>query len=166
MVIGVAGGEWWMGGRRWMMQRRVSAMIGLVAAVGSLCVGVWGGGCVPRWGEPGPYYPDPAPRAEALDIQVFREETRLRLTNTTARAFGPGRLWVNMWWSHPIEGLGVGESLDLNLARFRDEHGEGFRAGGFFASENPEDVVSVELEEDRQNGAGALYPLIVVRENE
>lgn len=124
------------------------------------------GGCVARWGEPGPIYPEPAPRAAPLDIQVERDETTLRLTNTTAQHYPAGRLWVNMWWSWPTEQLRVGESIELNLARFRDEYGEGFRAGGFFASENPESVVTVELDTTDRDGERVIYPLVVVRDNE
>ncbi|GAB4554361.1 MAG: hypothetical protein Tsb0013_16970 [Phycisphaerales bacterium] len=117
------------------------------------------GGC--RSGAPaeGRAYP-PGPSAETLDIQVEREETVLRLTNTSARSFGPSTLWVNAGFSHPIDGFGIGETLVLDLGSFVDEYGNRFRAGGFFATRQPHDLVLAELEDGAD---GTRYGLIVTR---
>lgn len=103
-------------------------------------------------------YPETLPRGEALDIQIIRGETTLELTNTTSRVFGPSTLWLNAYFSRPIEGLAVGQSLKLPLADFRNEHGEPFRGGGFFATKRPERMVLGQLESD-----GTMYPLVVTR---
>lgn len=81
-----------------------------------------------------------------LDIQVVRTATDVTLTNTTARAYGRSRLWINRWYSREIEGLGVGETVTLDLNTFRDQYGESFRAGGFWASRKPESADLVQLE--------------------
>src|SRR5205085_12113082 len=94
----------------------------------------------------GPAYPADKSQARTLDIQVVRTETRIRLTNTTARAYGRSRLWINRWYSRPIESLGVGQSIELRLNSFRDQYGEAFRAGGFFATRKPQRVALVQLE--------------------
>lgn len=102
----------------------------------------------------------PAGRSlETLDVQVERDDTRLYMTNTSARAFGPSTLWVNKGFSLPIDGFAVGESLTLELSSFIDEHANRFRSGGFFATRVPHDVVMVEIED----ASGDLYGLIVVR---
>ena len=100
--------------------------------------------------------PSPLAQAEVLNIQVLRNVTDLELTNTSARAFGPGLLWVNERFSYPIDGLAIGESLDLPLRDFVDEFGDPFRAGGFFATREPDPVVLAQLE-----SGGVLYGLLL-----
>lgn len=110
---------------------------------------------------PGPVYPQGQGQAGLLDIQVFREETVLLLTNTTSRSFaGGGRFWVNAQFSMPFERFDIGETKRVDLRNFVNEFGERFRAGGFFATERPDDVVLVQIEHD-----GRIDGLIVV-ENE
>ena len=93
-------------------------------------------------------------------MQVERDDTRLRLTNTSARAFGPSTLWVNAGFSREISEFGLGDSLELDLREFVDEFGNPFRAGGFFATRQPHDVVLVEIEDGVD---GQRYGLIVIR---
>jgi len=96
--------------------------------------------------SPSPSYPADKPQTRTLDIQVVRTETDIRLTNTTARSYGHSRLWINQWYSHPIDALGVGQTVELPLKAFRDQYGENFRAGGFFATRTPQVVYIVQLE--------------------
>jgi hypothetical protein len=96
----------------------------------------------------GPEYPTTKSQTSTLDIQVVRGETSITVTNTTARAYGKSRLWLNRWYSHEIESLGVGETIEMKLNTFRDQHGESFRAGGFFATRKPQRVQQVQLETD------------------
>lgn len=113
-------------------------------------------------------YPFDGPRGEVHDIQAFRSGTRLRLTNTTSTGFGPGRLWVNQRFSREIDGLAPGESADLNLYEFVDEFGDTFRAGGFFATRDPDHVVLVQLEARRLDGGDedpAMHGLVLVRDD-
>jgi hypothetical protein len=103
-------------------------------------------GCASR-GEldSGPVYPRASQRLETLDVHAFRQGTDLRLTNTTARSFGPGMLWLNGRYGYAIEGLAIGETLRVPLSEFVDEQGRRFGAGGFFAAEPPELLALVEL---------------------
>ena len=94
----------------------------------------------------GPAYPAEKAQVRTLDIQVVRTETSIRLTNTTARAYGKSRLWINRWYSAEIASLGVGESVELRQDAFRDQYGESFRGGGFFATRKPQKVDLVQLE--------------------
>ncbi len=100
--------------------------------------------------------PSTLAQAEVLNIQVFRNVTDLELTNTTARSFGPSVIWVNERYSRPIDGLAIGESVDLPLRQFVDEYGDPFRAGGFFATRDPDALVLAQLESD-----GVLYGLLL-----
>lgn len=109
-------------------------------------------------------YPTDVPRGRALDIQVRKGDTTLTLTNTTSRAFGKSTIWLNSYFSQPIEGLGVGEEMTLPLSRFRNEFSEKFRGGGFFASEAPEKLVLAEIETPGADGTPVLLGLIVVGE--
>jgi hypothetical protein len=103
-----------------------------------------------------------ASRGAVLDIQVFRKTKHLEFTNTTARAFGPSTIWLNGWFSRPIDSLAVGESVRIPLSEFRDRHSEAFRGGGFFATEEPDTLVTAELETTDQDGGTVLYRLVVV----
>lgn len=132
--------------------------IGLFAFVAVGCTGLFGcSGTGSRVGAERAY-PQSAVQGESLDIQVVRGETTLTLTNTTSRVFGPCTLWVNAYYSRPLEGLAVGQSLTLPLKEFRNEHGESFRGGGFFATKKPERMVLAQIEHD-----GTMYPLVVTR---
>lgn len=108
---------------------------------------------------PGGTFHDPG----TLDIQVVRRAKNLDFTNTTAQQFGPSTVWVNRWYSWPIEGLKVGESVSLPLTEFKDQYSVAFRAGGFFARENPDTVVMCELETKNAAGESVIYGLIVVK---
>ena len=105
----------------------------------------------------GPPYPTEKAQATTLDIQVVRTETAIRLTNTTARSYGKSRLWLNQWYSREIPGLAVGQTVELDQNSFRDQYGESFRAGGFFATRKPQIVELVQLEtEDGMLGLVAV----------
>src|SRR5690606_1811967 len=56
------------------------------------------------------------------------------------------RMWLNAWYSREIDGLGVGETLRLPLREFKDQYGDSFRGGGFFAPELPERLALAELQ--------------------
>lgn len=94
----------------------------------------------------GAVYPDAARQSRVLDVQVVRNETQITMTNTTARGFGPSRVWVNAWYSREIDGFAVGQTLTLNLHDFKDRYGTPFRAGGFWATRRPERLVLAQIE--------------------
>lgn len=94
----------------------------------------------------GAVYPDAVLQSRVLDVQVVRDDTVITMTNTTARGFGPSRLWVNGWYSLEIEGFAVGQTLKLSLHDFKDRYGTAFRAGGFWATRRPERLVLAQIE--------------------
>jgi hypothetical protein len=93
-----------------------------------------------------PTYPVDLRQSVVLDIQVVRDDTHITLTNTTARSIGKSLMWINGWYSREIDGLGVGQTLRLNLYDFKDPFGTQFSAGGFFATQRPDRVVLAQLE--------------------
>lgn len=108
-------------------------------------------------------FPEGARQSRSLDVQVFRRTTSLSLTNTSTRTFGPSRVWLNKQFSLPIDGLAVGQTLDLDLRDFLNEHSESFRAGGFFAIDRPKQIAIVQLETPRADGNGSdLLGLVLV----
>ncbi len=99
--------------------------------------------------KPGPdsrTYPETLRQAAVADIQVRRDGPTLTLTNTTARAFGPSTMWLNARFAMKLEGFAVGETLELDSRDFKDEYGDSFKGGGFFAWHNPERLVLAQLE--------------------
>lgn len=121
------------------------------------------GGCASGL-RPGPRFPDALRQEATLDVQVVRDSTVIRFANTSARAVGPSRMWLNRRYSREIPPLGIGESMELALGEFVDEFGGRFRAGGFFAAEAPERLVQAQLEPLEPGGERALIGLVVVSE--
>jgi len=111
-------------------------------------------------------FPEHAASANTIDVQAFVFDRTLRITNTTAQTLGPGRLWLNRWYSRDFPALAVGQRVDLPLRSFRDRYGEAIREGGFFATETPERVILAELAVPVSEAAGEgslrLVPLVVV----
>ncbi len=115
-------------------------------------------------GPVGPYdrpYPATIEPTEQLDVQVARDGPVITLTNTTARSFGPSTLWINRRYSRPVGALDVGQTVTLPLQQFRDEYGDPFRGGGFFATEQPDRIVMAELETVADNQT-VIFGLVVV----
>jgi hypothetical protein len=113
-----------------------------------------------EWAAP---FPEDGVQRATMDIQVFRRVTTLSLTNSSTRAFGPSKVWVNQQFAKPIEGLAVGQSLELDLREFVNEHSETFRAGGFFAKDQPKKVSLVQLETQNATGTGnEILGLVIV----
>ncbi len=113
--------------------------------------------------EPGPAYPQDAQVAEVLDIQVFRDVTTLRFTNTTTTDFPAGTMWLNKRYSAPIAAIDAGETVEIDLAGFVDEFGDTYKAGGFFAQREPAPVVLAQIEIPGENNDPMLYGLVVVQ---
>lgn len=106
-------------------------------------------------------YPELTPTA-VHDIQVFRRGTTLTLTNTTATNFPAGILWINQRFGHPTPFFPPGETLQLDLTDFVDQYDSTFRAGGFFATQDPDPIVIAELETMPSTDDAQLHGLIVV----
>jgi len=101
--------------------------------------------------DPGPRYPDSMTKGDIFDVQVFRDSTTLRFTNTTTHDFGPSVVWLNQRYSQPINGLASAETIEMDLKLFVDEFGETYRAGGFFSQRVPAPVVLCQLETEINN---------------
>lgn len=102
-------------------------------------------------------FPMEKSQVSTANIQVIRRETEITLTNTTSRSFAAATMWINRQFSRPIDSLEIGETITLPLSGFRNEHGEAFRAGGFFATEKPDRLVQAQIETE-----DGLVGLIVV----
>ncbi|MEM9064567.1 MAG: hypothetical protein AAGB51_03660 [Planctomycetota bacterium] len=115
-------------------------------------------------------YPYELAQAETLDIQVFLNPTTIEFTNTTARAFGASRVWLNQRYSREINGLDVGETKVLSLGEFRDRFGDEFPGSGFFATERPERLVLAQLETEQPDALGVsarvLLGLVAIAEGD
>lgn len=141
----------------------------IVMAVGVVAVaGLSGCRSAPDQVQYARAFPEIGQQREVVDIQVFKRPTKLELVNTTNRAFGASTLWLNQRFSHPIEGLGVGQTLVISLDDFRDEYSEPFRDESFFATEMPDRLVLAQLEtaDPGDPSKTTLVGLIVIGKDE
>lgn len=113
--------------------------------------------------EPGPAYPEDAPMIEVLDIQVFRDVTTLRFTNTTTSDIPASTMWLNKRYSAPMPALASGETIELDLRVFVDEFGDTYKAGGFYAQREPAPVVLAQIELTDTENTPMLFGLVVVQ---
>ncbi len=113
--------------------------------------------------EPGPVYPEDAPMASVLDVQVFRDVTTLRFTNSTTSDLPESTMWLNKRYSAPMPAVASGETIELDLRGFVDEFGDTYKAGGFFAQREPAPVVLAQIAVPDDNGNPLLYGLVVVQ---
>ena len=96
-----------------------------------------------RAGGEFPEYPGLVGGDEQLNVQAFRRGTTLEMTNTSTVGFGEARIWANRAYSRGISGMGIGETIRVSLHDFRNEYGQQFEAGGFFATARPDALVSL-----------------------
>ncbi len=113
--------------------------------------------------EPGPVYPEDARMAQVLDVQVFRDVTTLRFTNTTINDLPASTMWLNKRYSAPIPAVASGETIEIDLRQFVDEFGDTYKAGGFFAQREPAPVVLAQIEIPNPEGDPELYGFVVVQ---
>ena len=140
------------------MPKPLSALLRTLAPASLLLVAACTGG--QRDIVNGPVYPS-APQSSVIDVHVLRDGTTATLTNTTANTFTGARLWANQRYSHPLPSLKPGETTTVDLAAFKDRYGNGFRAGGFWAVDNPEKLVLMQIEQGDK-----LTGLVVIGQTE
>lgn len=150
------------GGRASGAAMAVMARVAVAGAVGVVWVGA-SCGCQSSgrpWVE-GAAYPQERAVSRVLDVHVLRDTTKISLTNTSAEPIGPGTLWLNGRYGREIEQIAVGDRETYTLGTFRDEFGDAFRGGGFWAMERPDVLVRAEVE-----SGDDLVGLIVIRRDE
>ena len=91
-------------------------------------------------------YPHQLHHANAVDIQVFRQDTTIELVNATTHSYTDFDLWINQRYAKRIESFPAGETLRLSLWDFFDERGESLNAGGLFRFDEPTPVRLVEIQ--------------------
>jgi len=111
--------------------------------------------------DPHTPYPEDITLGEVFDVQVFRDVSTLKFTNSTTRDFGASVVWINKRYSLAIPGFASGETVELDLHDFVDEFGDVYRAGGFFAQRTPAPVVLMQIE-TVENDEPILYGFVVV----
>jgi len=99
-------------------------------------------------------YPSELHTTNTVNIQVFRDNTKLEIVNATAMTYEDADVWINQRYVAPAGTLEAGSRKVIQLDKFHDIRGEVFRAGGFFREVEPEPVRMVELQ------VGEAEPLI------
>ena len=107
-----------------------------------------------------PVYPIDKPQARVLNVQFVRDSSTVSLTNTTASSFDRFTIWLNQEFSYVVDGMDVGQTVEIDLGAFRNHFGAAFRAGGFFATERPKNVVLAQIE--TASDSEELLGLVVV----
>ncbi|MHC4612023.1 MAG: hypothetical protein ACYTAU_00400 [Planctomycetota bacterium] len=92
-------------------------------------------------------YPHDLHRAEAVDIQVFREGPSIEIVNATARSYHDFDLWINQRFVRRVESLPAGGTIRLSLWGFYDVRGDRFSAGGLWRVEPPTPLRLAQIQE-------------------
>lgn len=108
--------------------------------------------------QPRPY-PYDAAILRTLDVQVFRDGSKIELVNHTTLPLADFDLWLNERFLRRIDSLPPGESVKVSLYEFLDEYQEPFRGGGLWSTKLPDPIIKAEV----QSGEG-LVGLIVIPE--
>ncbi len=136
--------------------RVAMAAIGLSAAL--MQTACMSGGRLTEGTQPRPY-PYDAPILRTLDVQVFRDGSKIELVNHTTQPLADFDLWLNERYVRRIEALPPGESVTVSLYEFLDEYQEPFRGGGLWSTKLPDPVVKAEVQDSE-----GLVGLIVIPE--
>ncbi len=111
--------------------------------------------------------------ARSLDIVVRREGAMITLTNRTATVYRGVYVWLNQQYVSRVSEVPIGESGQIELTGFINEHGEPFPVGEFLKPDKSFPVVLAELYisgligDDGANdagsgtGSGVRYRLLV-----
>ncbi|MCK4872559.1 MAG: hypothetical protein KAS72_07525 [Phycisphaerales bacterium] len=91
-------------------------------------------------------YPEDTRQSRVADVQVFRDGPTITLVSATGESFQDVSLWLNQRYMQHITALPAGAQLTLDLFDFRDDAGEAFRGGGFFAGYDPDRLVTAQIE--------------------
>jgi hypothetical protein len=106
-------------------------------------------------------YPRELHTANAVDVQVFRDGTKIELVNATPHTYENFSLWINQRYVRDVEVLPAGGRLKLSLWDFYDERGEVMNAGGFFRVYEPDPVRLVQIQLDETS---PLVGLVTIRD--
>ena len=91
-------------------------------------------------------YPENLHTTDTVDMQVFRNETKIEVVNSTARSYQHFDMWINQRYVAHVESLPAGETVTLSLWDFHDVYGNSFNAGGFFRTVEATPLRMVEIQ--------------------
>lgn len=91
-------------------------------------------------------YPFNLHRAEAIDLQVFRDGQYIQIVNSTPVSYERTDVWVNQRYVRHLGTLAAGATVDMPLWEFRDVRGDPFPAGGLLRTTEDVPVRLVEFQ--------------------
>ena len=91
-------------------------------------------------------YPFEQHSLEVVDVHVFREGPQMIIVNGSDRHWESPKIWINQRYMFDSSAIKIGGTVVLDLNLFRDEFGETFSAGGFFAFREAEPLRLVEIQ--------------------
>ena len=99
-------------------------------------------------------YPTDLHTTRTVEIQVFREGTKMQIVNATATSYDDVSIWINQRFVQDGISLPAGRTVELPLWGFYDELGEVINAGGLWRTDVPTPMRLVEIQ------PGPDHPLI------
>ena len=91
-------------------------------------------------------YPFERHTLEVADVHVFRDGFEVVIVNGSDTHWESPRIWINQRYMFDSSDITIGGTIALDLNLFRDEFGESFSAGGFFAFREPEPLRLVQIQ--------------------
>jgi hypothetical protein len=99
---------------------------------------------------------------ETLPVEVFRDGTSIAIVNATAQSWEAPTIWINQRFSATLKQLVAGQTVQVDLSKFRDDIGESYPAGGLWSTRRSMPMRLVEV----QSAPGEpLVGFVAIRQN-
>ncbi|MDG2477511.1 MAG: hypothetical protein P8M32_06385 [Phycisphaerales bacterium] len=91
-------------------------------------------------------YPYDMHTTETLPVEVFRDGTSIAIVNATAQSWEAPTIWINQRFSATLKQLVAGQTVQVDLSKFRDDIGESYPAGGLWSTRRSMPMRLVEVQ--------------------
>ncbi|MSR28420.1 MAG: hypothetical protein EXS03_02445 [Phycisphaerales bacterium] len=93
-------------------------------------------------------YPDTLAQERVVQIQAVPRELTLDLVNATNIDYRDIDIWVNRRFMQHVPVLAAGQTIELQIDKFRDVWGQCPQPGGFWRTRKPTPLVLVQIQRD------------------
>ncbi len=105
-------------------------------------------------------YPEALVQSEVVQIQAVPKETTLQIINATATQYNNIDVWVNRRFVQHVDVLLPGQTIELQIDKFRDVWGQCPQPGGFWRTRAPTPLVLVQIQRSESTTLVGLVTVV------